>query len=127
MRSRDRSVRNAIIVDVEIPAKLASKLLKRLTRCFVTAVVAGKIRMAGAVIASISGNRLCSRDPVELFGGQNLSPVVNSAIVPDERLGDMIVHPKVKVGHHYNRRLESLGQIERQCGHLEALFRGRGY
>jgi hypothetical protein len=61
--------------------------------------------------------------PIELFRGQNLPAVISSRIIPNERLGDVIVHAKIEVRHNNHRCLELLGQIEGIGGHLETLLR----
>ena len=63
---------------------------------------------------------------IELLGGQNLAAIVNSRVVPLERLGDVVVHAEIEIGHHDHGRLQPFGQVEGVGRHLETFFRRSG-
>ena len=58
---------------------------------------------------------------IEIFGAHHFAAIVATAIVPVERLTEVIVHSDVEVGHDEHRGLQSFGQIESLRAESEAL------
>ena len=61
----------------------------------------------------------------EFFAGEHLSAVGLVAVVPLEPRYDPVVHADVEIGEHEDRRLETLGQVERLDCEIKALRRVR--
>ena len=48
-------------------------------------------------------------DFVKIFPAQDLAPVVPAAVVPGQRIRQVLVHSELKIGEDDDRRLQSVG------------------
>jgi hypothetical protein len=58
---------------------------------------------------------------LQLFGGEHLAAVNLMAVIPLQGFAQPLVHADIEVQQDENRRLEPVGEIERQGSELEAL------